>query len=322
MGIEDRHYYRDDSGRPGGPGSRVRPSIGGWSINTWLIVINIAIFVAQQLRMVPIISGTQVLEIFGRNSIDALTFYGHFSSAEAFFFKSSGTTYLNLEVWRLLTFQFLHDQSSIWHVGLNMFGLYIFGGMVEQYLGRRRYLAFYMICGICGGLTYLILNGLGVMGLSIPGVLNNDPRTPLVGASAGVFGVILACAYIAPNARIMLIFPPIPLPLKVFAYGYVGVAVFNLLVGGNNAGGDAAHIGGAIAGAFFIRNSHLLRDFFNVRGPDQRPPGRRVPKKKQSRKDTEIDRILEKVNTQGLQSLSEKEKRLLRKETEQRRDRS
>lgn len=322
MGIEDRHYYRDDSGRPGGPASRVRSPIGGWSINTWLIVINIAIFVAQQLRMVPIITGKQVLDIFGRNSIDALTFYGHFSSAEAFFYKSAGTTYLNLEVWRLLTFQFLHDQSSIWHVGLNMFGLYIFGGMVEQYLGRRRYLAFYLICGICGGLTYLILNGLGLAGLSIPGVLTNNPHTPLVGASAGVFGVILACAYIAPNARIMLIFPPIPLPLKVFAYGYVGVAVFNLLVGGHNAGGDAAHIGGAIAGAFFIRNSHLLRDFFNVRGPDQRAPGRRVPKKKQSRKDSEIDRILEKVNSQGLQSLSEKEKRLLRKETEQRRDRS
>ncbi len=296
--------------------------MGGWSVNTWLIVVNIAIFVAQQMRLVPTISNPEVVAIFGTSPVDALTYFGHFSTAEAFFYKANGVTYLNLEVWRLLTFQFLHDQSSIWHVGLNMFGLYIFGGMVEQYLGRKRYLAFYLICGIFGGLTYLILNGLGLAGLSIPGVLSNDPRTPLVGASAGVFGVILACAYLAPNARIMLLFPPIPLPLKVFAYGYVAVAAFNLIVGGNNAGGDAAHIGGAIAGAYFIRNSHLLRDFFKVLGPDERPQSGRTMRGRRSRKDAEIDRILKKVNESGLQSLSEKEKRLLRRETEQRRDRS
>ncbi len=320
MGLEDRHYYRDDSRRPRGPGGRVRPPMGGWSVNTWLIVINIAVFLVQQFRLVPLLGGQQVLETFGVPT-DALTVYGHFSSAEAFFYKSGGTTYLNLEVWRLLTFQFLHSQVSIWHVALNMFGLYVFGGMVEQYLGRKRYLAFYIICGICGGLMYLILNGLGLAGLRLPGVLSNDPRTPLVGASAGVFGVILACAHIAPQARIMLLFPPIPLPLKVFAYGYVAFALFNLLVGGGNAGGDAAHIGGAIAGAYFIRNSHLLRDFFNVLGPDQRPPGKGPPKQRRNPKRDGIDRILDKVNKEGLQSLSDKEKRVLRDETQQRRDR-
>src|SRR5947207_11272537 len=93
-----------------------------------------------------------------------------------------------------------------------------------------------------------------------PGVLIDAPWTPLVGASAGVFGVILACAYIAPEAMVQLILPPVPLKLKWFAYGYVVVAAWNLLRGGANAGGDAAHIGGAIAGFFFIRNAHLLRD--------------------------------------------------------------
>ena len=62
-----------------------------------------------------------------------------------------------LEVWRLITFQFLHDPSSIWHVGMNMFGLWIFGPMVEQYLGGKKYLAFYLVCGLAGGLLFSIL---------------------------------------------------------------------------------------------------------------------------------------------------------------------
>jgi hypothetical protein len=72
---------------------------------------------------------------------------GHFSTYLAVF---------KLEVWRLVTFQFLH--ANVTHLLFNMIGLYMFGGMVEQYLGSKRYLAFYLACGICGGLGYLLLN--------------------------------------------------------------------------------------------------------------------------------------------------------------------
>ncbi len=325
MGLSDRHYYREGaSGYQ--PGQRVRPPMQGLSVNTWLIIINSAVFLAQALRIVPEVKGPRVFEVFKMPSVDALTWYGHFSTAEAFFYKANNVIYLNLEVWRLLTFQFLH--ANFLHLFFNMFGLYVFGGMVEQYLGRRRYLAFYLLCGICGGLAYVVLNMLGQAGLSFPGVLPNDPRTPLVGASAGVFGVIMACAYLAPNAMIMLLFPPIPLPLKVFAYAYVGVAALNLLMGGANAGGDAAHLGGAIAGAYFIRNSHLLHGFFDFLG-SRRPakkgraqtPGRVGPRRGQPEPPSqeEIDSILAKVATQGLGSLTRREKELLRRETESRR---
>ncbi len=325
MGLSDRHYYREGPGAFQA-GSRVRPPMQGLSVNTWLIIINTAVFLAQALQIAPHVSGAKVLAVFKMHSVDILTWYGHFSTAEAFFYKANNVVYLNLEVWRLLTFQFLH--ANFLHLFFNMFGLYIFGGMVEQYLGRRRYLAFYLLCGICGGLAYVILNLLGQAGLSFPGVLPNDPRTPLVGASAGVFGVIMACAYLAPNAMIMLLFPPIPLPLKVFAYAYVGVAALNLLMGGANAGGDAAHLGGAIAGAYFIRNSHLLHGFFDFLG--SKAPGRRGTGRSRgswpprggassSPSQEEIDRILAKVATQGLGSLTRREKELLRRETETRR---
>lgn len=229
--------------------------------------------------------------------------WGHFSTA---------TGFLGTQLWRFITFQFLH--ANITHLLFNMFGLWVFGGMVEQYLGGKRYAAFYLTCGIFGAVSYLILNLLGnVTRIPLPGVLPDSIYTPLIGASAGVFGVILASAYIAPNAMVVLLFPPIPLKLKWLAYGYFLLAVANLLRGGANAGGDAAHVGGAIAGAFFIRNAHLLRDFFEVfgsgRGGRARGPGRDVSQ-------DEIDRILRKVAQQGLRSLSDDEKRTLQRASE------
>ncbi len=236
---------------------------------------------------------------------------GHFSTLYGF---------QKMEVWRLITFQFLH--GSVMHLFFNMFGLFIFGRLVEQHLGSRRYLAFYLICGIFGGVSYLILNFIGaVLGISLPGALATPTWTPLIGASAGVFGVIVACAYIAPNMVIQLIFPPIPLKMKWFAYGYVAIAAYNLLTSGNNAGGDAAHIGGAIAGYYFIRNAHLLRDFFSVfSAKTSKPRKTSAPKRRVANRavpgDDQIDRILAKVATQGIQSLTEKERKALKNATE------
>lgn len=81
-----------------------------------------------------------------------------------------------LEVWRLVSFQFLH--ANIWHVGFNMLGLYFFGSMVEQYLGRKRYAAYYLMCGLSGGVLYLILNLVGALGIPLPGgsALTRRPR--------------------------------------------------------------------------------------------------------------------------------------------------
>lgn len=310
MGINDRDYARARTPRAFSPTS-------GLSVTAWLIIINIVIhIVAVTLLRMP--------NPLGGGNWSWLHQYGHFSTAKAFFeAMPGGGTRLTMEVWRFITFQFLHDPNSIWHVGLNMFGLYIFGRTVEQYLGSKKYLAFYLVCGIFGALLYLFLNLLGQIGINLPGVLVSDSRTPLVGASAGVFGVILACAYIAPNTVVQLIFPPIPLKMKFFAYGYVALATFNLLMGGNNAGGDAAHLGGAAAGFFFIRRSHLLTDFFDIFNNSNKPrdgSGKRSGSSKRARgagpDQAEIDRILAKVSDKGLASLSDREKKALRDASE------
>ena len=85
----------------------------------------------------------------------------------------------------------------------------------------------------------------------IPGLLFTDPKTPLIGASAGVLGVIMACAYIAPNMQVQLVFPPINVRIRILAYFYVGVAFASLFFGGQNAGGEAAHLGGGGGGGVF-----------------------------------------------------------------------
>lgn len=305
MGIYDREYIRVGPKSSSGLGWT-----SAWSINTWLIVINFGIFALMALGG-PAFGG-------------AIEQWGHFSTAKALFFTSGGTVHFGLEVWRFVTFQFLH--ASFNHVAFNMLALFFFGGMVENYLGRTRYLAFYLTCGVFGAVMYVILNLLGQLpgAQNLPLLLINLPTTHLVGASAGVFGVLLACAFIAPNAQILLFFV-FPMRLATAVYLFVGIAFFALFRGSNNAGGEAAHIGGAIAGAYFIRHTHLLRDFFDIFGKSRAPrkkggaPSQPRSSRREAVDESEVDRILSKVATQGLHSLNDKEKRVLRRATESRR---
>jgi membrane associated rhomboid family serine protease len=360
MGIYDRDYYGKGSesrGYGGGGGF----GLGGFrfmSVNGWLIAINIGIFILGMMlaptarpvlidvavhpdavapvhevepppaRLAPG-TGAQrpIIDARGRAvgsstymGMDPLMQWGHFSTGRGF---------LGLEVWRFITFQFLH--ANFMHLFFNMLGLFIFGGLVEQYLGSRRYAAFYLVCGVFGAVAYLLLNFLGnAFDINFPGFLRGSILVPLIGASAGVFGVIMASAYVAPNLVVQLLLPPIPLKIRTLAYAYVAIAAANLLLGGRNAGGDAAHLGGAVAGWFFIRNAHLLRDFFDVfsdsrkhRGggrPPRGSPGGGAGWLGRGKTDqAEVDRILAKVANDGLQSLTEKEKRALREATERQR---
>ena len=138
-----------------------------------------------------------------------------------------------------------------------MLAMYFFGPLIESYLASRRYLAYYLICGIAGAAAYLVL--------AATGILISDPRVPLVGASAGVFGILLGAARIAPNPRVMLLFPPIPIRLQTLAWILVALAVLTILRKGDNAGGEAAHIGGAILGFVLIRNPRWLDVFDRLR---------------------------------------------------------
>ena len=154
-----------------------------------------------------------------------------------------------------------------------------------------------------GAFLYLVLNagGIGaqaVMGESvkIPGLLFTDPWTPLIGASAGVFGVIAAGAVFRPNETIVVLFV-LPMRLATFAVLVIAFALYNMLSATQNAGGETAHIGGALAG-WWSRGSGTERVAAST---------------------VEVDRILDKVSAGGLQSLSAAEKDTLRRASDARR---
>ena len=243
-----------------------------------------------------------------------LTSLLHFSTSTALLGDSgSGPGFPQL--WRFVGFQFLH--ANLTHLIYNMMGLWFFGPVVERYLGGKRYGAFYLLCGVCGAAMYLLLNFLGThapQGMHLPFVLPNAPTTPLVGASAGVFGVIMASAFLAPRAEVLVFFV-LPMQLRTLAYALVGVALLSIFFGLDNAGGEAAHLGGAIAGFLLIRRPDVLHALFDWMGRvDPTSRSRRIRRGRVSGvvAVAEIDRILDKIQRQGLHSLSDAERQTLR----------
>ena len=145
------------------------------------------------------------------------------------------------EPWQIVTYSFLHGGWD--HIFFNMLALWMFGGPVENVLGARRFVALYFACVIGAACAQLV-----VMALFQPGQFY-----PTVGASGGVFGLLLAFAMFYPQARIALIFVPIPVPAPVFVGGYM---ILELILGvtGTQAGvAHFAHLGGAVVGFAMIR---------------------------------------------------------------------
>jgi membrane associated rhomboid family serine protease len=238
MAFADRDYYRDEYGRPAP--SRRFSGMRMWSVTTWLIVINVAVFILDQLIVRPVLyDGQPVYNRFGQPLRYHLLYqWGYFSVNLAIG---------HMQLWRLLTFQFLHANST--HILFNMIALFFFGPMVERYLGARRYLIFYLLCGISGAVTYVLL--------WLAHILIGNPGVPMVGASAGIFGVLIAASQMAPNATV-LIYGVIPARLRVVAIVMLAVAAYTVIFQGDNAGGEAAHLGGAALGYLLIRFPRVL----------------------------------------------------------------
>ncbi len=253
MGIADRDYYRDDPPRGTGVGG-----LAAWNVTTWIIALNVAVFVIDLLLQNTALAYRVPVNNYQYTLEGPLEHWGYFSTA---------TAIRGGQVWRFITFQFLHGGIS--HIVGNMLGLYFFGPMIEDYLGRKRFIAFYLLCGAAGPVMYLLFQLLGV--------LNVNAYTPLIGASAGVFGVLIGGAQIAPNVTVMLLFPPIPMKLKTLAWALLALAAYTVFTRGHNAGGEAAHLGGAAVGYWLISHPRLLKFAEAVKLPFSPPPPKRRP---------------------------------------------
>jgi membrane associated rhomboid family serine protease len=141
--------------------------------------------------------------------------------------------------WQLLSYGFLH--GSLVHLAFNMFALYMFGSDIERLFGSRFFLWYYLACLVAAAVTHLAVTGFG-------GV----PPAPTVGASGGMFGLLLAFGWYFPQRRVLLLFPPIPMPARMFVTVY-GVLELVLGVTGSQQGvAHFAHLGGMLGGWLMI----------------------------------------------------------------------
>ncbi len=142
--------------------------------------------------------------------------------------------------WQLVTYSFLHGNEL--HILVNMLGLYMFGSEIERVLGRQRYVTYYVVSVLTAAVAQLVMSA-----------LNPGPPYPTVGASGGVFGLLLAYGMFFPRRIVMLIFPPIPMQARYFVLIYAAVELY-LGVTGTMAGvAHFAHLGGMLGGYLLLR---------------------------------------------------------------------
>ncbi len=151
----------------------------------------------------------------------------------------TGSPRVEFHVWQLLSYGFLHGNLN--HIFFNMFGLWMFGRDIERMMGARRFLIYYLTCVIGAGIVQLIVAG------------TQDVIYPTIGASGGVFGILLAFAMAFPNRVIMLLFPPIPMKAKYFVLMYGLLELYLGLSGRAPGVANFAHLGGMFFGFMLIQ---------------------------------------------------------------------
>jgi len=220
-----------------------------------LIIINVLFFLVTSLNILP----DQII----------YALIGHYPASELFY------------PWQIVTHMFMH--GGLFHILMNMFVLFMFGPMLEQLWGPKRFLVYYFVTGLGAvGLHYLVVY-LQIQSISVtlnPGEvqeiydngasilmdrtrayskdsmnqLNQLVNGGLLGASGAVYGVLLGFGMLFPNTRLMLLFPPIPIKEKVLVFILGGVALFSAI--SNNEGDNVAHfahLGGMLFGYLLLK---------------------------------------------------------------------
>jgi membrane associated rhomboid family serine protease len=149
-------------------------------------------------------------------------------------------------LWQPLTYMWLHSPQSPMHILINMFMLWMFGGMLERTWGGRRFLRFYLITGVGAGL--LILLGAAVEG--------SEAQT--LGASGAIYGIVTAFSLLWPDRTVMLLFPPIPMK----AIWFIPILFFFGLFFGPSNVSHVGHLGGIVIAAILLRKE--ARRYFNL----------------------------------------------------------
>ncbi len=196
-----------------------------------LVIINVLVFLAQQ-------------------AMPQLTpqFMGHYPLGGGF------------EPWQVISHMFMH--GGLGHLFFNMFALVVFGSSLERVWGSKRFLQYYLLCGIGAFLIFEVTIGYSLY--SLLGFISTEKSIGLViGASGAVYGLLLGFGILFPNTELMLLFPPIPIKAKYFVIVY-GIIELSMAMS-NNQGDNVAHVahlGGMVIGYILIKKWKNSRDIF------------------------------------------------------------
>ena len=312
MGIYDRDYYRREGS------SFLGPFPGPGQVCKWLITINVVVFIIQiltQTRAEP------RFEIIGFP--EAPLTLGPFTE----WLMLDVHAVFGGQVWRLLTYAFLHDPESLWHIALNMWFLWLFGKDLEDLFGQKEFLAFYLAACVVGGVGFVLLHLAGV------------PGERCLGASGAVTAVLVLCALHFPQ-RIILLFFILPVPIWFCVLIQLVPDTFTFIralrhheMRGNTA--VTVHLAGAaFAYVYYKRQWRLqnvagglrawvrswsqprLRVYREERLPPPRPVARPAGPDFDAQMEARVDAVLEKVARSGQDSLTESERELLLRASE------
>ena len=194
----------------------------------------------------------------------------------------------DFRIWQVITYMFMHDYSSLFHILFNMFALYTFGSSIEYIMGSKRFLNFYLITGLGALALQLLVQSFEVYSITgsavnngsfmvdslkrtisfNPDLISKDQAstllgiylTPMVGASGAIFGLLIAFGMLFPNAELFIMFIPVPVKAKFIIPVYV---LLELFLGVKQFSGDSvahfAHLGGALFGFILVKMWHLKR---------------------------------------------------------------
>lgn len=170
---------------------------------------------------------------------------------------------VGFQPWQLVTYGFLHDPSGPGHLFFNGLALYQFGARIEYALGTRRFTTYFFTCLVGAGLCQLVVTTLMTQ--------SGSQAFPTIGASGGIFGILLAYGMMFPRDRVMLLIPPIPMSARTLVIGF-GVVELVLGVTGTASGiAHFAHLGGMLFGWLLLRYWRGLPPFTR-----RKPPGPRL----------------------------------------------
>lgn len=275
-----------------------------------LIIINLAVFVLMGVTMV-------IMRIGG---LDELWSAIH----EQFQLPARFSEFIT-RPWSLITYMFTHDLSGILHILFNMLIMYWFAKLFVEYLGSDKLIAVYLLGGLAGGIFYLLAYN------TIPYFVAQSQafRIGMVGASASVNAIVVATATLLPNYTFFLLFIG-PVRIKYIAAVFVFLSFLGSV--GDNAGGNIAHLGGALMGFIYMKQLQAginwggwitvtldwFKDLFKEKPKvkvsyrkDKSSGTRAGTTEKASYTQEEIDRILDKISEGGYESLTKDEKEKL-----------